>query len=39
VAFDVAVLELDHRAVRAVGDETDLHLAGVLHVDLDPPLR
>ena len=39
VAVEVAVLELDPRPLRRLGDEPHLDLAGLLEVGLDLPLR
>src|SRR5580693_617241 len=39
VPVEVAVLQFDPGAVRPLGHEPDLHLAGQFRVRLDPPLR
>src|SRR5215207_7373909 len=39
VAVEVAVLEFDTCALRGLGDEANLHLARLLEVGLDLPLR
>src|SRR5437763_8316796 len=39
VAVEVAVLDLDTRAGRTFGDEAHLHLAGLVRVGLELPLR
>src|SRR4051812_23537347 len=39
MVVEVAVLELDARALRGLGDEGDLDLARLRRVGLDPPLR
>src|SRR5947209_428686 len=38
VAVEVAVLELDPRALVGLGDEADLHLAGPLQIGLELPV-
>src|SRR3954451_6909796 len=39
VAVEVAVLELDASAIRRLGDEAHLDLAGLVGIGLDLPLR